>query len=725
MIGRNHSALGLLRLLLVASVLAPLCLVVAIGWFSYRAAIGDSRRQAIWTSGIAREHAARTFDTQELVIERVFDLIRSMDDEAILAAEPELHDRLQKIIADLPQFESIGIFDRTGRILAASAASPAPHGIDFSDRDYFRALKTDPDRDFISQVQTSRVDDKVFFGLARARRDPQGRFAGVINVAISPVLFQRFYNTLVKEEGERSGRVLTMIRSDGQILVRYPALPDSPSVIMATDTFRTAIKTDPEIGIYRSRSVIDEGAPERLYAYRRVEGYPLYIVAGRNLSAIQAQWQHRMSLYLAAVVPGTAILCFMTLVALRRTQREQDALDQLQQEMHRREIAEEALRRSQRLEAVGQLTGGIAHDFNNLLTIIVGNVDMMVRRAGDAERVKRLGGNVLLAAKRVADVTDKLLAFSRRRVVRPATICVNEVLLDLQPLLGRAVTQSIELTCTLAPDVYPVRVDPGQFEAALINLVVNARDAMPDGGGTIVISTIRQDLLGADLEDAPECAPGGYVEVAVTDSGGGMSPDTLAKAFEPFFTTKDVGKGTGLGLSQVYGFAKQAGGHARIVSRIGQGTRVSILLPRSSEPAGDDRGRGDPVAPRRARRGEVIMVVEDEASLREMAIESLQDLGYRTLSAANAAQALMQLRERIPVDLLFSDIVMPGGMDGIALLHDARALRPGLTVLLTSGYADARSGERIPDDVPLLRKPYLREQLAAEIGRLLSVDVSA
>ena len=719
MIGRNHSALALLRLLLVASILAPVCLVAAIGWFSYRAAYGDSRRQAIWTSGIAREHAVRTFDTQELVTERVLDLIADLDDAAIEAMEPKLHERLKRVIADLPQFQSIGIINRDGRMLVASGSFPAPHEVDFSDRDYFKALKAAPDANFISQVQVSRVDDKVFFGLARARRDADGGFNGVINIAIAPSLFQRFYNTLVKEEGERNGRILTMIRSDGQILVRYPAFVGPPPSVAASDPFMEAIRANPEAGIYRSRSTIDEGAPERLFAYRRVEGYPLYIISGRNLSAINMQWLRRMGIYLSAVVPATAVLCLMTLVALRRTQREQLALAQLQEEMRRRERAEEALRRSQRLEAVGQLTGGIAHDFNNLLTIIVGNVDMMVRRAGDPERVKRLGGNVLLAAKRVADVTDKLLAFSRRRVVRPATIDANEALLDLQPLLGRAVSQTIELSCSLGPGVHPVRVDPGQFEAALINLVVNARDAMP-GGGEIVLSTTWMEFTAEDLGDAPELPAGDYISVAVTDTGSGMTGETITKAFEPFFTTKDVGKGTGLGLSQVYGFAKQAGGHARIVSRLGEGTRVEIILPRSADPIGADRHREEGAAPRRAERSEIVLVVEDEPSLRDMAVESLQDLGYRTLSAANAAQALVVLREKIPIDILFSDIVMPGGMDGIELVREAHVLRPGLSVLLTSGYAEAGSTSTIPDEVPLLRKPYLRSQLAAEIGRLLA-----
>ena len=719
MIGRPNSALVLLRLLLVASVVAPLGLVAGLGWSFYRAAYGDSRQQAIWTSGIAREHAARVFDTQELVSERVMDLLRGLDAAAIEASEAELHDRLGQIIADLPQFQSIGIIDRDGHMQVASAALPAPHDVDFSDRDYFRALKSQPDQVFISRVQMSRVDHKLFFGLARARRAADGSFDGVISIAISPSLFQSFYSTLVKEEGERNGRVLTMMRSDGQILVRYPPLPGPAPSVPNSDAFMAAAKQDADSGVYRGRSQFDEGNPDRIHAYRHVEGYPLYVIASRNLSAIRTQWLRRMGLYLSALAPPTVILWVMVLLAIRRTRREATVLAQLRAEMTRREQAEDALRRAQRLEAVGQLTGGIAHDFNNLLTIIVGNVDMMVRRSGDPERVKRLGGNVLLAAKRVADVTDKLLAFSRRRVVRPSTIDVNVMLDDLQPLLSRAVSHLVHLSCRAAPDIVPVRVDPGQFEAALINLVVNARDAMPEGG-RIVLSTEPAELTRSDLGEAPELAPGRYAIVAVDDTGSGMSPDTVAKAFEPFFTTKDIGKGTGLGLSQVYGFAKQAGGHARIISRPGHGTRVELILPLSSDPVSTDHQREAAAPPRRALRSELVLVVEDEPSLRETAIDSLQDLGYRTLWAENATQALAQIRQNTGIDVLFTDIIMPGGMDGIELVRQVRDLRPDLPVLLTSGYGDGDAEHRLPGNVPLLRKPYLREQLAAELGRLLA-----
>ena len=721
MLNRNDSAHGLLRLLLLASIAAPALLVALLGWFTYRAAYGDSRREAVWISGVAREHAARVFDSQELVIDRVLDLLDGMSDDAIKASESEIHDRLKSVIADLPQFLSILVVDRDGHSLVGTTAYPTPRDMSFADRDYFQALKTSNLQSYISEVQVSRLDGRTFFGLARARRMADGSFAGVVNIAISPTLFTRFYSTLVKQDRRgRSGRVLTMIRSDGQILVRYPSIMDHPPpAIRPPNAFFSAIAAAPDGGGFRGPALIDTEAAERYYAYSKVQGYPLYVVAGRSMSAIIGQWQRRMLIYLAAIVPSTIVLYLVTLEVLRRSRREKEALAQAQDEIVRRERAEEALGRAQRLEAVGQLTGGIAHDFNNLLTIIVGNVDIMVRKAEEPERVRRLGQNVLLAAKRVADVTDKLLSFSRRHVVRPEVVDLNHLLGELNPLLARAVSQSVDIVYALEPSLCPVRVDPGQFEAALINLVVNARDAMPNGG-RLEIATANVKIARDTFADAPELVPGDFARVSVADSGFGMDEATLGKAFEPFFTTKEVGKGTGLGLSQVYGFAKQAGGHVRIVSREGCGTLVEILLPRTAGELGPDRPKTDAAPPRRAQRGEVVLVVEDETAVLDMAIESLQELGYRTLRAGNAAQALAQLKEAVPVDLLFSDIVMPGGMDGIELVRQALALRPRLSVLLTSGYADLTSGSPIPEGVPLMRKPYMREDLAAEIGKLLA-----
>jgi PAS domain S-box-containing protein len=383
----------------------------------------------------------------------------------------------------------------------------------------------------------------------------------------------------------------------------------------------------------------------------------------------------------------------------------------------RREM-EERLAQSQKMEAIGQLTGGVAHDFNNLLTVVVGNLDMIMRRPDDSQRVHRLASLGLLAAKRGAEVTEKLLAFSRRQLLRPETLNPNRLLRDFKPLLSRAVGEAIEVILDLDPALHPVRLDPGRFESVILNLAVNARDAMPEGG-RLTVKTCNVLIEPSDLAAMPELAPGEYILVLVSDTGGGMDAATVKRAFEPFFTTKDVGKGTGLGLSQVYGFAQQAGGQVRIESAVGKGTTVKIYLPRSGERAEVATTERSSLPMRRAERGEVILVVEDDAAVMEMAVESLEELGYRTLTATNAHLALERLRGPERIDIMFSDVVMPGGMNGVQLAVEARRLRPALRVVLASGYVGSGVND-LPEGVPLLSKPYGREELAKTLNVVLA-----
>ncbi len=379
---------------------------------------------------------------------------------------------------------------------------------------------------------------------------------------------------------------------------------------------------------------------------------------------------------------------------------------------------EERLNQAEKMEAIGQLTGGVAHDFNNLLTAIVGNLDIISRRPNDAARVERLARSALQAASRGGELTQKLLAFARKQVVQPETVNPNHLLTDFRDLLQRAIGETIELRIELDPTLDPVRLDPAQFQSALLNLCGNARDAMPQGG-KLNIST-RNIRIGEDNDTYPDARPGAYVVVSVSDTGSGMEEGTLARAFEPFFTTKGVGSGTGLGLSQVYGFCRQSDGFARITSAVGQGTTVEMYLPRSTDRA--DRASGGLSLPlRRAAEGEVILIVEDKPAVLDMAVESLTDLGYRTLSAVDAPSALAVLRSDARIDILFSDVVMPGGMNGVQLSVEAKRLRPDLKVLLSSGYTGAVLGSAgIPEGTPVLNKPYRREELATKLRTVLS-----
>jgi PAS domain S-box-containing protein len=391
----------------------------------------------------------------------------------------------------------------------------------------------------------------------------------------------------------------------------------------------------------------------------------------------------------------------------------------VERDVTERRKVEERLRQSQKLEALGQLTGGVAHDFNNLLTVILGNAETLADELAGNERLRRLAAMAATAAERGAELTDRLLAFARRRPLEPKVVDLAALLAGMDGLLRQALTKRVELEITAERGLWPALVDPGQLEGAVLNLAINARDAMPKGG-RLTIALANASLDAAGVPAGETIAPGDYVVLSVTDTGTGMAPEVAERAFDPFFTTKKVGKGSGLGLSMVYGFVIQSEGHARIETSPGKGTTVRLYLPRAAEPPGPRRRGGADAAPRGA--GEHILLVEDDPLVREHTASLLQSLGYRVSTAGNAAEALETLAHRADIDLLFSDIVMPGGMDGRALGEQARRLNPALKVLFASGYAPAGPADDPPgtEAIGLLAKPYRRQELAGRIRAALA-----
>lgn len=405
-----------------------------------------------------------------------------------------------------------------------------------------------------------------------------------------------------------------------------------------------------------------------------------------------------------------------------RTQDLEDTNRRLRAEIDERERIEAALRQSQKMEAIGQMTGGVAHDFNNLLTVVVASLGMIERSAHDPKRVARYATAALAAAKRGAKLTQQLLAFARKQALRPQTLNANDLLRDFSRLIRRAVTDAIEVQQETDPALVPCQVDPTQFESAILNLVVNARDAMPKGG-RLTIKTRNVDFGIEHAALRPEIKPGHYAMVAVSDTGEGIAPDNLSHVFEPFYTTKEVGKGTGLGLSQVYGFVKQSGGHVAIESAVGAGTTVRIYLPEATESSQAEAAQpsdSEQILPEEIT--ETILVVEDDPYVREIAVETLRDLNYRVLSAENGPAALDILERPGRIDALFTDVVMPRGMDGVQLAHEARRRRGDIKVLLTSGYIDqARTSlHGAPEDFPILTKPYQGADLERKIRGVLN-----
>jgi PAS domain S-box-containing protein len=389
--------------------------------------------------------------------------------------------------------------------------------------------------------------------------------------------------------------------------------------------------------------------------------------------------------------------------------------------------SEERLRHAQKMEAVGQLTGGIAHDFNNLLTGIMGSLQMLDHLPNLDKRGKRLTGNALEGARRAARLTSQLLSFSRRQRLEPQSLDPVDVITGIADLLDRSIGEQVTLILKApAPDQWNVMADRGQLEIAVINLVLNARDAI-EGDGSITVTLANRSLGDDDIgKMTPEpVAAGDYVSITVTDTGRGMTRDVLERAFEPFFTTKAAGAGTGLGLSQTYGFASQSGGTVTIGSTPGIGTSVEILLPRASLAAAPP----PPASPRLpavgAGRGETILFVEDHTLLRETITEALQHQGYTVITAADAAGALNVLHEGARVDLLFTDIVMPGEMNGVQLAMAARAQRAELKIMFASGYSDRSVLEPWTEKLDLVAKPYTLEQLAERIALRLGAALEA
>ena len=418
-----------------------------------------------------------------------------------------------------------------------------------------------------------------------------------------------------------------------------------------------------------------------------------------------------------------ALLCGV-LSDLSQQKAHLDALSEanvrLVAEGKQREAVEDALRQSQKMEAVGQLTGGLAHDFNNLLTGIVGSLEMIRTRVGQGRiaDLERYVTAALTSADRAAALTHRLLAFSRRQTLDPKPVMVNRLVIGMMDLLQRTVGPFITVATRLADNLGSTLCDPNQLENALLNLCINARDAMPNGGQIIIQTSIAE--FEAEFAAARDMAAGKYVSIAVTDTGTGMAPDVVARAFDPFFTTKPLGMGTGLGLSMIYGFAKQSMGQVRIHSKSGMGTTVRLYLPHVVRAEGEVDVEITSAAPR-ASAGETVLVVDDEPVVRMLVVDALRDLGYAAIEAGDGPAGFRHIEAQGRIDLLVTDVGLPGGMNGRQLADAARVRRPGLKVLFITGFAESAAvgnGSMEPG-MEVMTKPFAMDALATKITEML------
>jgi signal transduction histidine kinase len=402
-----------------------------------------------------------------------------------------------------------------------------------------------------------------------------------------------------------------------------------------------------------------------------------------------------------------------------RQRRKAEAMVKRFQEI---EATESQVRQAQKMEAIGQLTGGVAHDFNNILTVITGTIEILGDAVKDRPHLAQISNLISAAAARGADLTQHLLAFARRQPLQPRGTDVNALVIDASRSLRPTLGEQIEIESMLSPDSAPALIDPSQLSTAILNLALNARDAMPNGGKlTLETKNVELDENYARMNN--DVRPGNYVMIAVSDTGTGIPADLLEKVFEPFFTTKDVGKGSGLGLSMVYGFVKQSNGHIKIYSEEGHGTTVKLYLPQAAGVASvADVPVAEPGIPGFERGDKSILIVEDDALVREYVVTQIGSLGYKTLAASNAAEALAIINGPERIDLLFTDVIIPGGMNGRQLATEALKRRPELNILYTSGYTEnaiVHHG-RLDVGVLLLPKPYLKSDLARMIQTALA-----
>ena len=701
MAAEHDRALGRLKAVIVLALLLPALAFTAVAVYLYRQEFADARLRMDRAARIEQEHALKLFETNEMLLQRMLDLLGNATDAELLARSQALHDRLQRMAVDLPQVQGLFTHGADGRSLGNSRVHPPPRDIDYSDREWYRAHRSGGVPVFVTQQIVSRVSGERVFDMSRRREFADGSFAGSVHVSLRPQYLTEFYQELATTV---PGLRTALLRTDGHTIVRWPGEVADVAVPMNAPLMQQ-ISAGVSSGDGEGPSPFD--GVDRLRAFRKLGKYPLYVVAAIDRSAVVADWRRRCALLALFVFPTALGFAGMAWLALRRTRQELDAAQRLDDEKVRRQRAELALMQSQKLEAMGRLTGGVAHDFNNLLMVINSNL-YVHRRLWPAVAASPQLAAIERAVGSGAKLTRQLLAFARKQALLPERMGLQErlpALLDLlRPLLG----SSIELSCEVAADTAPIEVDAAELELALINVAVNARDAM-HGGGALRVRA--RNALADEVAGAEPC-----VLIELHDSGPGFDPAIIGRAFEPFFTTKPLGQGTGLGLSQVQALCQSAGAVAQLDNAPTGGARVRMYFKRAdSAPAGLVEGS---TVPRGL--GCRLLLVEDNDAVAQATRELLESMACTVHHVAGGKAALQYIdaHER-EIDVVLSDIEMPGEIDGIAMAGEL-ALRPSAPpVVLMTGYA-VRLEQAVRQRLDVLPKPCSPAVLAEALGKALA-----
>ncbi|RFU45270.1 hybrid sensor histidine kinase/response regulator [Paraburkholderia sp. DHOC27] len=699
---RNFAATRrVLLVVFVASIVFPLLCLAGYGYFDYQRRIADADNVIDRLSRVTEEQAVKVLDLNEQITARILALLDDDNEATIRKNEADLHEQLRVIGGNFPQVAAIAVFGADGNLLVNSKVYPAPN-VSVDSRDDFisaRAIRPEP---FFSKPMHGRISNTDVFNTTIGRSTGDGRFLGAVSIAMRSDYFAHFYSDLTSDDPSLA---LALYRQDGQLLVRYPSWPAGANPAAHTP-FNDALRDKQLSGHVRMTSSVD--GVERLLAFRKVGDYPLYVMSAYATAAIFQQWWHHFLLIAAiAIVPCIAIW-LLVFFSLRQLATERQAWERWQGEVAMRLSAEASSRQLQRMGALGNLVANVAHDFNNLLMVVSSNMTM-ARHKG-FNNVEREVTAVERATLSAEALTRRLLSVARKQPLKQEPLNLSHWLPSAEPLIDAAVGDKVQVSVNLVPDVWGVFVDPTELEFAIMNLAVNARDAMPHGG-RFVIRCQNTRLVSSDtlLPD------GDYVLISCTDDGEGMVEAVARRAFEPLFTTKLQGSGTGLGLAQVLAMCEQSGGTAKIASVPGSGTTVRLYFPRYRMPAAAVPAQTRTPEEERSDAQGVVLLVEDNEDVAAGIAAVLQTFGCVVQHEINADRALDVLTAGERFELVLSDIQMPGKLNGVDLAEKVRSEWPAQKIALMTGYADELDRAR-HIGVQILAKPFNIDELHALVN---------